>query len=348
MNGMNCIRCGQPLDPGAAFCGNCGQPVAQAAAQPPAQTPPPMPVAAATPAVQPVAVVPAAPQPPQPPVQPVVAQPVSQIPAQQVSQPVAGVTPAQPAAVPQGQPPVAAGVPAYAVSPPAQPGEVKAIIGLIAGVLAIPGALIPIIGLSLSTVCLVLASLSLRTKRKMAKISFALGCLGVLLSLAGFAYNVQHLSQTRLGSATQAISTPCYDVKLNTSLHITNTSGSCTTTAYLGDSADTAVQAYLLDGSTEADVTDANFAQISQQAASTIVTTMSDAHRTFQITSENNGTFGGEKAYFINVSTPDGAHGRIALVLHHAPNGNNVFVVYAVNSSGGVDLASIESHLVWK
>jgi hypothetical protein len=51
---MNCTKCGQPLDPGAAFCGNCGQPVAAtpapvpassqpqpAATVPPPNTPPP-------------------------------------------------------------------------------------------------------------------------------------------------------------------------------------------------------------------------------------------------------------------------------------------------------------------
>lgn len=38
---MNCSRCQEPLDPGAAFCGNCGQPVATAPAQSgaPATTP---------------------------------------------------------------------------------------------------------------------------------------------------------------------------------------------------------------------------------------------------------------------------------------------------------------------
>ncbi|MCA9327268.1 zinc-ribbon domain-containing protein [Candidatus Saccharibacteria bacterium] len=36
---MNCTNCGQPLDNGAAFCGNCGQQVAQAAVAPAAPNP---------------------------------------------------------------------------------------------------------------------------------------------------------------------------------------------------------------------------------------------------------------------------------------------------------------------
>lgn len=173
---MNCSQCGNELDQGAAFCGNCG---AQIAAQP-------APSVSQPPVTQP----PVAPQPPQfqqPSPQPAYSAPIIASAAQPQPplppQPVMPIAP-QPAAVVAAsvaQPQSVNTVPAYAV--PHGNSSAKPIVGLVIGILAPLLCLIPIVGFVLGIVAIVLGSLSLKLKKGMAIAAIVLGAIGVVLAI---------------------------------------------------------------------------------------------------------------------------------------------------------------------
>lgn len=170
---MNCPKCGNEIDPGAAFCGNCGQQLIVQSTVPVSGPASSLGQAVAAPALQAMPPQPIAPLPPTP--QPV-PQPVPVVtPASVRSQPV--VSPfVQPAPVQQ-----AASMPAYAV--PREKSNAKTIVGFVLGILSIFASIIPILGLGLGITALVLGAMSLNTKKGLAIASMVLGVIAIVLSV---------------------------------------------------------------------------------------------------------------------------------------------------------------------
>lgn len=158
---MNCSNCGQPLDNGAAFCGNCGQAVQQAP----------------TPAVSPVS---APVNPAQP---PAVIQNQAFVPEQQT--PVV--------AQPQIQTPVSqTGLPAYAVLQPEAAHTKKPSISLTLGIVSIIMSFLPIAGLAAGITAIVLSNKAkkITPKNGMATAGLVLGIIGIVFSLIAWGYNI--------------------------------------------------------------------------------------------------------------------------------------------------------------
>lgn len=148
---MLCPKCNLEVQPTDAFCGNCGQALAQPMAQ---QTAPVAPVQPA------VAAAPVATQPMMPP-QPAMAQPMAP----------------QPTAMPGQQTPM---MPIAGT----QPSSSKPTIAIVLGAVGIVGALImPLIGIVGGITAIVLAAQTMKFKKALAITGLVLGILALLVAL---------------------------------------------------------------------------------------------------------------------------------------------------------------------
>lgn len=173
---MICSKCGLEIETGAAFCGNCGQPVQAATPQ--------------------VASVPAAPAPvpsPVPPAPAPMATPAAPAPtaAPTVSAPVAGGFAAPQPAVAMAAP----GMPGPAYGAPAafaQPGGGKAIASFVLGIIGLIAWLIPLFGIIFGVLAMIFGTMSTKSPhRKLAITGIVLASITLLLSLMAFVYNIQ-------------------------------------------------------------------------------------------------------------------------------------------------------------
>lgn len=200
---MICSKCGLEVDAGAAFCGNCGQPVQQVATQPVAQGAAPM--APAAPVLVSAPMGGAA-----------VAQPFP-------TQNPANVAPAapQPQPVMSGPGAAAAALPGQAYGLPAaysRPGGGKAIASFVLGIIGLIGWLIPIVGVILGILALVFGTMTTKSShRNLAIAGIVLGSITVLMSLGAFVYNVQQVAKdqatgTAYSSSTASLSWATHEV----------------------------------------------------------------------------------------------------------------------------------------
>ncbi|HVO86499.1 MAG TPA: zinc ribbon domain-containing protein [Candidatus Binatia bacterium] len=336
---MNCPRCGQPVEAGATFCGNCGQPLAQPS---PAQT------------VQPTA----APMPmPTPP-------PVSQtiggiIPPTSPGQ--AGVAAAAPMPMPVPTPgamPMPMPQPAMAPVPVnASAYEKKAMLGLILGVIGIPGAIIPFLGLVLGIIAVILGTIARRQyKHLMSLLAIIFGILAILLSLAAYAYAFQHdpkfhvtktatvTSTTKTASAATAhtVETTCYTVKLDDGLSNYTPSG-CDLSS-IGNTEVVAIEADDISG-----LSSANFEASAQQVIANVAKGASNG----TVVSTQAATFANSPAYNAQISSVSSSSVKVTtnlyVVMHSAPSGENLFLIaLAVPGDQKPSMATLESSWQWK
>jgi MFS family permease len=178
---MICSKCGLEVDAGATFCGNCGQPVQQGAAQPVAAQTAPVVAAAA-----PVATSTAAPSAiaPSPALNPAPVAPTGAAP-----------TPLQAAPMPG---------PAYG-TPAAynRPGSGKAIAAFVLGIIGLIAWLIPILGLALGVMALIFGTMTTKSgHRNLAITGIVLGSISILLALGAFVYNVQAAAKQQAANGT--------------------------------------------------------------------------------------------------------------------------------------------------
>ena len=346
MEPMLCSNCGEPLETGAVFCGNCGWRVAQQAAPAVVSSTPG--AASSAPALD-HAVLPVA--------QPsggVAASPIAQAWSQQVAN-------ASPQTTMPGSLAVAAAsgsLPTYAVPVIAhQNNELKAGMALIFGILGIVGGLfIPLVGIGMGVTALVLASVARQSARKrLSTAGIVLAILALLASMASWAYVISkdprfnHTTAKPAASASgQAITaknliTPCYTVNFVTALNIQNNRGSCNMNAFNGATFDASSNAYKVYGTTSA-VTASGFSGLAKQAIE------SDVHQnlpTFVVTQEHSGQFAGSPAYFVVATNKAGISFIEAAALHLTSNGDNFFVFIHAANGNSIDLNELQAGWHW-
>lgn len=344
---MNCPNCGQPIDPGASFCGNCGQstiPVPTTQPQSvtvnpqavmPDQVPNPLPPTSIN--AYPTVPLPA-------PVGPIPTSPATNSPQVIANQPITPIV-----GMPMGSP-----QPAYALpqqqTAQSHRGETKAIIGLVVAVLGIPGSLIPILGLALGVTGLVIGTMSRRIKRGIGTASIVIGIIAILLSLGLWTYaivNYGNGKKIKQSSVTQDLLTPCYSAKLSTTFHIDNASGSCKLNAYDGATRETSTSVYSINGVNDGTLNESNFEEWAQKSAPDIISAASTQDRKYTLTSQKSGMFAGKQAHIIIAESNQNTQVQMDIILYNAPNGDNIFIV-ASGGTGKADMPALEKNFSWK
>ena len=349
---MNCTKCGQPLDPGAEFCGNCGQPVNTVTNEP--QQPPTQPqqFGATQPGVG---------LPPVPPTQGSSSQQDAQV-MQQVLTNQPSVNNAS-----FGAPSVAGAggrnIPAYAIAPitpEAHKVETLAIIGLIVGILGIPSAIFPLAGLGLGITGIIISTIA-RSKHKSAlsMIGIILSALAVLISIAALVFAIElaskssnHSSNTSTnngvsttGNANSAnkLSTPCYTTQLESGMDSSGQLSGCNYTTPQGTV--TTVD-FDVAGSTIPGLNSGNF----DQAAQGVFNNM-NSQSGFTFGSMTKTTFAGSPAYQESANYSANGESLLYVVTYHpTSNGENLFLI-GIGLFGGqkpTDFGSVQSSWQWK
>lgn len=328
---MNCSKCGQPLDQGAAFCGNCGQPVI-------IQTTYAAPVQSKTVSAS----KPNHPVPPQIPVQP-----------STISQVYVNTPQAPPIVMPPivaAMPNMNGALPAYAVPVISQQDkELKAAMAIVCGTLGVLTSIfIPLIGLVLAVTGIVLASTArLNRKHTMSLVGLLISILALLVGLGSWAYVIAHdqkltqnkatavvpISATTPSTVSSKVATPCYSINFEEKLNVQNNGGSCNMNAYNGSTLSNSTNAYKVYATAAATITSANFSSIAKSA---IEQDIAKSLPSFTITNEVSGEFANSPAYYVTAEDAQGVEVIEAAALHATSPGDNFFVfVHAV--TGGVD-----------
>jgi len=370
---VNCSNCGEPLEAGAAFCGNCGQAVSQqleqngtapasavttnpipiANQQTPESTPPSVPLVSQTENTP----TPPAPLPTQQSAPPplAAASPIAQGWANQSA-------PGSPSVVQETNyvAVAATDIPSYAVpNVGQQSSDVKATMSPVLGILGIVGAFfIPLVGLTLGIAGFVLGTLSRRaSKHRLSTIGLIVSALAVAAGLASWAYVVAHDPHFNHKAASSAaavnngpirnaasVITPCYRINFIGTLNIQNVSGSCDMNAFNGDTFDDSSDAYKIYGTVSA-ILPASFTSLAKQA---IEKDVQQSLPTFTITHENAGSFAGSPAYFVTASNGQGVSVMEAAALHTTSNGDNFFVFVHAIGARTVNLNDLQSGWQWQ
>jgi hypothetical protein len=324
---MNCPRCNESVESGAAFCGNCGQ--ALGFQQP---------------------------LPPQPPT-PQTNQPVAQFqPPAHAGQVFNNAAPNPQAAASNFVP---AGAPAYALSAPAQhSGETKALLSLILGIIGLLLCIIPIAGLALAITGLILGTLTRHSHKKtLSTLGLIFSSLAILASLGFWTYAILNSKNNAAKNnvsgnntaavATASIKTPCYNIDF---VHEMNTdsdkSDSCDVRVYEGATIEQSNDVYKVYGNEVSNITEATFYNSAKAA---IEKDVSSTLPGFTIATERVGTFAGSPAYIVNVSQNQTQIAVVeAAVLHKVGAGYNVFSVVHATKGQTTDLKALETQWQWK
>jgi hypothetical protein len=327
---MHCQNCHEIIEPDAAFCGNCGYPVEQAA-PPDAASPAPEAAQAAQPYREP-------------------------LPAAPPNDESTGASPVDAASQPA---PLRA--PSYAVATPRNHvGESQALLAVICGIIGIVGSgfLVPAIGLIFGVAGLCMATISRRLthRRRLAIVGLALATVSVAAGFASLAYVSEHDKNTTPSSQTgqsdtsskvlARLSTPCYAFNLIDTYNVSNSSGTCNTTIFNGQSFNASSSVYKIVA-TKSEGTDAGeFTEEAQQAIDKDAKTNLSG---FTITSEGPSSFAGSLAYSLYAVSKSQDTAIVETgVLHQTSGGSNVFdIVHAVNGTS-VNLQSLEAQWKWK
>lgn len=341
METMQCPNCGEDLENGAAFCGNCGQAIApspdQAALTNAANSEPPAPAEPGTPAAT----------------QSETPSTIAQVWDRQAADVSARTRYPGTVAVA-----ASTGIPAYAIPVASeQSREMKAGMSVVLGAIGtVAGLFIPLVGLALGVVGLVLATISRHNlKHRLNLVGTIVSIICILIALASWAYVVAHdprfnhkvATNNRSNNssvAAQNVITPCYVVNFASRLNVQNNSGSCSMNAFNGDTLDDSSDAYKIYGTTSS-VTAAGFTVLAKQA---IENDVHESLPSFTITHEVAGQFAKSPAYFVTASNGTGISVMEAAALHQTGNGDNFFVfVHAVNANS-VDLHDLQAGWRWE
>jgi membrane protein implicated in regulation of membrane protease activity len=154
-----------------------------------------------------------------------------------------------------------------------------------------------------------------------------------------------------VGSSANAVTeigltTPCYAVSFPLKLNVANSRGSCEMNAYNGSSMEASTNVYKVLTSTSATITATNFTVIAEKA---LQTDIAENLPGFTIYGQGSGTFAGSQAYFINAAnSSSGIAVEEAAVLHSSAAGPGLFVLVHLTFGTSTNLSALESNWQWK
>lgn len=319
---MNCRHCHRPLDPGAAYCGNCGQAVVVDNS-----------LSSST-------------------------HTMSKLAIERTLQAVRGDDDTIAATTGSSLTFNDAAIPSYALATPqTHNSEIPAVLSVVCGIAGIAGAgFVALVGLGFGIAGLVLGTTAYAKKRKLSTVGIVFSSLAIIVGLAVWAYAIKHDSLLRhnngygggVGSAatSASIGTPCYSAGFVDSLTIQNSKGSCDMNAYNGRTLDGSTNAYKIYANQIPLVNNNNFSDFAKQA---LEKDIRSSLPNFHIVKEEVVLFADSPAYIVTTASPSKNVSLIeAAVFHPVQNGENVFIlVHAVNGKA-VDLRTIEAEWLWR
>jgi len=146
-------------------------------------------------------------------------------------------------------------------------------------------------------------------------------------------------------TAANSLSTPCYSVGFTSKLNISSNSGSCDMAAFNGASMEASSELYKVYA--EMVTSEASFSSRVKSAIESDVQTNLPGYK---IKSEEAGQFANSTAYIVDAAnSTDDTEVVEAAVYHPTTNGDNLFVlVHAVAGGGSASLNDLESEWQWK
>lgn len=311
---MDCPNCKEPVEPGAAFCGNCGQALTA--------IPAPQSNTIKT-AYETASQTSAAPVP--------LGDPLA-----------AGTTPLY-TQVQAGR--AAAGNKSVVAL-------VIGVLGIVCAVfvMALIGLILGIIGVVLGTT----ARSHQKSILNMLSIVFASIALvisiGVWVINSAELYKQGAVTRSTPATSTSTAATgtsadtPCYTTGFATSLTIVTTSSSCNMQAFEGESFTTSNNVYQVYGDSVAQLTAGSFTELSKTA---IEKDFAENLQQYKIVSQSATQFAGSPAYIVTGS--DGTHAVVEATVYHATaQGNNVFTIVHGLVGDTINLSELESGWQWK
>lgn len=258
-------------------------------------------------------------------------------------------------------------LPTYAVvSPQAERAETKAMVALILGILALPAAVLPVLAWLLAGASIVVGLSARRqaARKMMSSMAVGFASFAILLAAGVFTYNLVQYdkgtvvagNQKTLGSTDDSstavesvvgsvVDTPCYTFDVGGLENVQHAAGSCSAQAFNADTMIASTNALNIEAIVQDKVTASNLTETGKEVVDNYLRT-SLPHLT--ITSQGLGTFAGSPAY--NISGRNGSNVTIemALVVHKAAHGENVFVLAHALNNGQADLSQFETTWEWK
>lgn len=330
---MDCPNCHEPVDVGAAFCGNCGQALAPQHLLTGTTTTRDSESAAA----------------------PIVSDATTRTPTVEVSNAMLqGIGNQLVGASVSKQP-----IPTYARPALGQQRDhFRAAISVVFGTLGVVGSLImPFVGLVLGIVGVITGTMSRRyLKRGLGLAGIFISTAGIFVSMGTWAYAISRTSQQQQATKTTAqktdgspvlaanqLSTPCYEVQFVNRLNVQNTTGSCNMNAFDGSTLDVSHSAYKVYA-TQSAVSSTAFAGLARTALEKDITqSMPDYH----VVSEQATTFSGSQAYVVHAMNSDGVSLLEAAVLHPGNDSANFYVIVHATVDGTANLHDLELGWRW-
>lgn len=306
---MDCPRCSEALDPGASFCGNCGQAVTVGAA-----------MAVAKPGVNDE--------------MPSMAELVAQPPAYAVADPVT-------------QKAGARAMLALILSVLALPAAILPVLGWPLAALSIaiarsagkhtPHKRMSTVATSFAALAIVLAGAAFVFNiTQYQKQKSAMGQPPLAVSEDQASSQATHSS---------LVDTPCYSLDAAGLPNIQHLASSCNAQAFNAATMDAATNAFNIEAVRQDKITEANLAEAGREVANSYLQT---ALPNLTVTSQGAATFAGSPAYIITGRNADNVWIEMALVLHKVAHGENVFVLAHAINDQQADLSQFETSWEWK
>lgn len=148
------------------------------------------------------------------------------------------------------------------------------------------------------------------------------------------------------GGVSAIVDTPCYSVAVTGLGKIDSSKDSCNARLYDADTLAASSQALVIDAIKQDEITALNFAEASKGLVDEY---LAGSLPGFTIGSQRVGSFAGSKAYIVEAKNGTaGTAMQLAIVLHASGNGENLFVVAHARNAGRADLATIAKTWEWK
>lgn len=312
---MNCLNCHQPIESGAAFCGNCGQPVSSTTNS----------------------------------------SRFADVLANNVSDNNSNQTFVQTLAVNgvTTKPPGYA-VPSLSEQRNHLRATMSLVVGLLGAAAAVQipyaGLVLGIIGIILATMSMRSAKHFLSKAGLIASIVATLVGLGSWAYVISSNAKQSSATSKSIAStnattayASTTLTTTCYSIIFATKLNIQNASGNCNMNAYNAGSFTQSTEAYKIY-STSSSVTSQSFTALAKQA---IEADIKQSLPGYTISKETAGQFAASQAYFVTASDTNGISVIEAAVLHPNSHAENFFVLVHFLSGSTADLLDLQLGWQW-